>query len=158
MLAAILAGRGLHDVRNAELWRGELPPGMLGQRILDDVTEQVKAITRTAWRVIGDGGPGRPADLRAVDIDIDLPELPVLSEVSAGPSGLDRTVTDAGSTDGDGDPWASTCRDASGGRCRVSPPDPRRGPRAARSPGPSRSPTPRSGPRTGCARGSSRSR
>ena len=104
MLAAILAGRDLQDVRNAELWRGELPPGMLGQRVLDDVTEQVKAIARTAWRVIGDGGPGRPADLRAVDIDIDLPELPVLSEVSAGPSGLDRTVTDAGSTDGDGDP------------------------------------------------------
>ena len=75
MLRAILAGRDLEDVRQAELWRGELPPGMLGQRVLEAVTDQVKAITRTGWRVLGQGGPGHPADLHPIDVDIDLPDI-----------------------------------------------------------------------------------
>ncbi|MDO5710367.1 MAG: exodeoxyribonuclease V subunit gamma [Micrococcales bacterium] len=76
MLRAVLGGRDLQDVRNAELWRGELPPGLLGGRILDGVTEQVKDLATAGWAVLGQGAPGQPADLSGIDLDIDLPGPP----------------------------------------------------------------------------------
>ncbi len=87
MLRGVLAGRSLEDCRNAELWRGELPPGALGRRILDDVTTRIQGLASTGWTVLGTGAPGHPAHVAGFDVDIDLPSP------AATPRHLSGTVT-----------------------------------------------------------------
>lgn len=73
VLTAVLAGRDLVGTCDAELWRGELPPGELGYRTLHEVARQVDRLTRVAWAVAGVGAPGVPLPREVVDIDVTLP-------------------------------------------------------------------------------------
>ena len=73
VLQAVLAGRDLGGTCDAELWRGELPPGEMGFRALREVCERVQALTAVAWRVAGVGGPGDPMPREVVDVDVTLP-------------------------------------------------------------------------------------
>ena len=65
-LAARLAGRPADDVYTAELLRGDIPPGSLGNRALTPIAEQVEDLVRHVAE-----GPGGPP--RSVDIDVSLP-------------------------------------------------------------------------------------
>ncbi|WP_068250440.1 exodeoxyribonuclease V subunit gamma [Janibacter corallicola] len=65
-LAARLAGRPADDVYTAELLRGDIPPGSLGNRALTPIAEQVEDLVRHVAE-----GPGGPPG--SVDIDVPLP-------------------------------------------------------------------------------------
>jgi exodeoxyribonuclease V gamma subunit len=84
VLTAVLAGRDLVATCDAELWRGELPPGELGYRTLHDVAREVQELTRVAWSVAGTGAPGEPVPREVVDIDVTLPSGRRLSGTVAG--------------------------------------------------------------------------
>ena len=73
VLQAVLAGRDLGGTCDAELWRGELPPGEMGFRALREVCERVDGLTKTAWEVAGSGGPGQPLPREVVEVDLTLP-------------------------------------------------------------------------------------
>jgi exodeoxyribonuclease V gamma subunit len=73
VLQSVLAGRDLDGICDAELWRGELPPGALGHRVLEKVVTEVQALTRVAWAVAGAGAPGVPLPRDVVDLDVTLP-------------------------------------------------------------------------------------
>lgn len=73
VLQSILAGRDLDGICDAELWRGELPPGALGHRVLHDIATEVRELTRVAWTVAGTGAPGVPLPREVVDLDVALP-------------------------------------------------------------------------------------
>ena len=73
VLQSVLAGRDLDGICDAELWRGELPPGELGHRVLHDVAKEVRELTRVAWAVAGTGAPGVPLPREVVDLDVTLP-------------------------------------------------------------------------------------
>jgi exodeoxyribonuclease V gamma subunit len=73
VLQSVLAGRDLDGICDAELWRGELPPGELGHRVLQEIAEEVQELTRVAWTVAGAGRPGVPLPREAVDLDVALP-------------------------------------------------------------------------------------
>ncbi|HET8598798.1 MAG TPA: exodeoxyribonuclease V subunit gamma [Segeticoccus sp.] len=92
VLRGVLAGRSLASCCDAEQWRGELPPGMLGRRTLEEVVGKVKRITGLGWQVMGCGGPEQPAETRTVDVDVDLPDGRRLTGTATGLVG-DRAVT-----------------------------------------------------------------
>lgn len=73
MLQAVLAGRDLEATCDAELWRGQLPPGELGYRTLREVALEIQGITRVAWRVAGVGAPRQPMPREVLDLDLALP-------------------------------------------------------------------------------------
>ncbi|KAB7746410.1 exodeoxyribonuclease V subunit gamma [Nostocoides sp. F2B08] len=73
VLRSVLAGRDLDGICDAELWRGELPPGALGHRVLHDIAVEVRELTRVAWAVAGIGAPGVPLPREVVDLDVTLP-------------------------------------------------------------------------------------
>ena len=94
VLTAVLAGRDLGATCDAELWRGELPPGELGYRTLREVGRQVQDLTRVAWAAAGVGAPGTPLPREVVDVDITLPSGRRLSGTVADLVGEDvLTVT-----------------------------------------------------------------
>lgn len=66
VLAGLTRGHPLAAVERAEWLRGELPPGVLGQRLLDGVSQ-------TASRVVRDAGPflELPAVVHTVDLGLD---------------------------------------------------------------------------------------
>ena len=72
ILTAVLDGRDPMMVIDAELWRGELPPGMLGQRVLQGLLTKVQPVANRVWQVTGTT-PGARLDRASIDIDIDLP-------------------------------------------------------------------------------------
>ncbi|MFN2320678.1 MAG: exodeoxyribonuclease V subunit gamma [Dermatophilaceae bacterium] len=92
VLSAVLAGRDLEGTCDAELWRGELPPGDLGFRTLHEVAREVQDVTRVAWAVAGVGGPGVPLPREVVDIDVTLPSGRRLSGTVPGLVG-DKVLT-----------------------------------------------------------------
>lgn len=92
VLQAVLAGRDLEATCDAELWRGQLPPGELGYRTLHEVAAEVQAVTRVAWRVAGVGAPGRPMPREVLDLDLTLPSGRRLTGTVAGIVG-DRALT-----------------------------------------------------------------
>ncbi|MFC5993241.1 exodeoxyribonuclease V subunit gamma [Pseudonocardia hispaniensis] len=71
-----LAGQPLERCRQAEWRRGELPPGALGQRLLDTVAADVERLVATA-------APLRPAEPAAGDITAVLDGVPVVGTVGA---------------------------------------------------------------------------
>ncbi|MVA76133.1 exodeoxyribonuclease V subunit gamma [Auraticoccus sp. F435] len=67
VLAGALQGRSWHRLRQAELLRGEVPPGPLGELLLEDVRQQIDAI-------VGAAGV-RPDELpETVEAHVDLGE------------------------------------------------------------------------------------
>ncbi|MCA1845061.1 MAG: exodeoxyribonuclease V subunit gamma, partial [Actinobacteria bacterium] len=69
LLEARLGGAGLGACLRAEEARGILPPGALGQAVLDGVVPSVEEVVRAAAPVVG--GPGEPA---STDVDLRLPD------------------------------------------------------------------------------------
>jgi len=65
ILRRVISGADPGDVLSAELFRGELPPGTLGDRVLGDVTEKAKALLEKTEDLRGDP-PG------TVEADVDL--------------------------------------------------------------------------------------
>jgi exodeoxyribonuclease V gamma subunit len=65
VLRDVLSGRSLQACREAELLRGQLPPGTLGQRILDEVCGAVEVLAAAATAL-------RAGEAHAVDVDVDL--------------------------------------------------------------------------------------
>ena len=59
-------------VIDAELWRGKVAPGMLGQRVLKACSQKVQPVANRVWQVTGTT-PGARLDRASIDIDIDLP-------------------------------------------------------------------------------------
>ncbi|HET7303871.1 MAG TPA: exodeoxyribonuclease V subunit gamma [Segeticoccus sp.] len=92
VLRGFLAGRSLQSCCRAEQWRGELPPGMLGRRLLADVADQAARIAGAGWGVMGQGGPEEPAELTSLDVDVDLPDGRRLTGTVPGVAGR-RAVT-----------------------------------------------------------------
>jgi exodeoxyribonuclease V gamma subunit len=69
LLAARLAGAGAEQALAAELARGQLPPGPLGQRVVDDVGPAVEALVQVVSGVPSAAGPAR-----SVDVHVRLPD------------------------------------------------------------------------------------
>ena len=67
LLAARLAGVEWPAAVAAEQARGLLPPGVLGQRVLDEVRPTVEAIHRAVLAEIGVG-----VEARTIDVNVDL--------------------------------------------------------------------------------------
>ena len=72
ILRSVLQGRDIGACCDAEAFRGELPPGRLGERVLQEVADTVCELAVTAWETIGSGAPGTPADTGPLDVDLDL--------------------------------------------------------------------------------------
>ncbi|GAA5164151.1 RecBCD enzyme subunit RecC [Ornithinimicrobium tianjinense] len=92
VLTAVLAGRDPVATFDAERWRGELPPGELGRRTLDQVARDCQALCRAAWEVAGHGGLGTALRTDVVDVDVALPSGRRLTGTVAGVVG-DRALT-----------------------------------------------------------------
>ena len=73
ILQAVLAGRDLEGICDAELWRGELPPDELGWKKLTEIVTEVKDLSRIVWRAVGIDRPGIPLPRQVIDLDIALP-------------------------------------------------------------------------------------
>lgn len=72
LLEGLLAGGDLDALRRAEVWRGELPPHLLGQGVLDQEAAKASALAGAAReRLRADGG--RPLVFDSLDIDVTLP-------------------------------------------------------------------------------------
>ena len=65
MLAEILDGTPPADAKHAERLRGVLPPGALGDKLLDEVEAELKPIARGALAM-------RTGEQRSIDVDVDL--------------------------------------------------------------------------------------
>ncbi|MDO5501843.1 MAG: exodeoxyribonuclease V subunit gamma [Actinomycetia bacterium] len=72
LLNAVLAGRDPYAACNAELWRGELPPNEMGERLLGEIVQQVQPLVNLA-REVAHLAPGTPLPREVLDIDIALP-------------------------------------------------------------------------------------
>ena len=65
LLTDLLRGLDPADCLRAERLRGLLPPGALGEQVLEEVADQVRPLAEQAERL-------RQGTLRAVDVDVDL--------------------------------------------------------------------------------------
>ncbi|WP_122262977.1 exodeoxyribonuclease V subunit gamma [Ornithinimicrobium cerasi] len=92
VLAAVLSGRDPVGTFDAEHWRGELPPGELGTRTLQQVATDVKALCEAAWSITGQGGLGTELPREVVDVDLVLPGGRRLTGTVAGVVG-ERALT-----------------------------------------------------------------
>lgn len=92
VLRSVLAGQDLDAICAAERWRGELPPGELGEQRLREIVTEVQDLTRIIWQVAGAGRPGVPLPSETIDIDVTLPSGRHLSGTVAGLVG-DQIVT-----------------------------------------------------------------
>ncbi|WP_237141344.1 exodeoxyribonuclease V subunit gamma [Serinicoccus hydrothermalis] len=97
VLAAVLAGRDPGATVDAELWRGELPPGALGTGVMKDVTRDAQRVAEATWSALGQGGWGVPLERDTLDVDLDLPGGRRLTGTVTGLVG-DRAVTATFST------------------------------------------------------------
>ncbi len=66
LLERLLQGHEVHQARHAEWLRGELPPGTLGERVLDDVTGEALGVARAA-AAFSDS----PPEPHPIDLDLD---------------------------------------------------------------------------------------
>ncbi|WP_151525780.1 exodeoxyribonuclease V subunit gamma [Serinicoccus kebangsaanensis] len=73
VLQAVLDGRDPGATVDAELWRGELPPGALGTAVMREVTQQAQLVAEGTWAAVGQGGWGVPLERDTLDIDLVLP-------------------------------------------------------------------------------------
>jgi exodeoxyribonuclease V gamma subunit len=76
MLAAVLAGKDLEQVRESERRRGLLPPGELGRQILSDIAAGVGVIAKAAQEHTGDEQPD------SVDVSVQLGDVRLRGTVS----------------------------------------------------------------------------
>nr|NLI49093.1 hypothetical protein [Propionibacterium sp.] len=70
LLTRLLHGHSLEQAQNAEWLRGELPPGHLGRRVLDDVTATALGVARAAAAVTD-----APPETHTIDLDLDSVRL-----------------------------------------------------------------------------------
>ncbi len=73
LLDGLLAGRTADDLGREEIWRGELPPHTLGERVLAEESAKAQALAagvRTQLRVTD---PGEPVRFESRDVDLALP-------------------------------------------------------------------------------------
>ena len=88
LLAARLRGTSLRVAAGAEKVRGTLPPGALGDRVIDGVKDLVASIATTASGLLAPGADRDPFDVR-----VDLPGGGTLTGTVAGVN--DRTLLSA---------------------------------------------------------------
>ncbi len=97
VLQAVLAGREPGATVDAELWRGELPPGALGTGVMKEVTRQAQLVAEATWRATGQGGWGVSLERDTLDVDLTLPGGARLTGTVTGMVGR-RAVTATYST------------------------------------------------------------
>jgi exodeoxyribonuclease V gamma subunit len=72
LLRAGLRGRSDHDAVAVELRRGELPPGRLGELLIDPIVGDVDELLQQAARLVSD-------DSETVDVSVELPSKLILA-------------------------------------------------------------------------------
>ncbi|USQ79830.1 exodeoxyribonuclease V subunit gamma [Ornithinimicrobium faecis] len=85
MLRAVLSGTPPEQARQHELWRGSVPPGELGQAVLDDISANVRGIHLASRDLHSDTAS-------STDLDIELPDGRRLTGTVSGLHGSDPRV------------------------------------------------------------------